>query len=109
MTQPPYEYLHLNFLKETLGVHSKASNDACRAELNRLPLRGNILNLACSYWQHLWSFPNSLVSKIVEVTKSHNNWFIQMGAIFNTLGFSYFYDSPNFSLHDQLSIKTTYY
>ena len=101
----PYEYLHLKFLKEILGVHSKASNDACRAELNRLPLRGKILNIACSYWQHLWSSPNSLVSKIVEVTKSHNNWFIQMGAIFNTLGFSYFYDSPNFSLHDKLSIK----
>ena len=32
----PYEYLHLKFIKEILGVHSKTSNDACRAELNRL-------------------------------------------------------------------------
>ena len=36
----PYEYLHLKFIKEILGVHSKTSNDACRAELNRLPLTG---------------------------------------------------------------------
>ena len=56
----PYEYLHLKFIKEFLGVHSKASNDACRAELNRLPLRGKILNLAFNYWQHLWSSSYSL-------------------------------------------------
>ena len=79
----PYEYLHLKFIKEILGVHSKTSNDACRAELNRLPLRDKILNLsfnywqhelnrlplrdkilnlAFNYWQHLWSSSNSLVS-----------------------------------------------
>ena len=40
----PYEYLHLKFVKEILGVHYKASNDTCRAEVNRLPLRSKILN-----------------------------------------------------------------
>ena len=25
----PYEYIHLKFIKEILGVHSKTSNDAC--------------------------------------------------------------------------------
>ena len=51
----PYAYLHLNSIKEILGVHRKISNDACRVELNRLSLRDNILNLAYNYWQHLWS------------------------------------------------------
>ena len=47
-----FEYLHLKVLIEILGVHRKTSNDACRAEFKRLPLRGNILNL----------YANSLVS-----------------------------------------------
>ena len=64
-----YAYLHLKLLNEILGVHSKTSNDACHAELNRLPLRGEVLNLVCTYWQHLWSCTNSLVSKIAEVTR----------------------------------------
>ena len=92
-------------MKEILGVHSKTSNDACRTELNRLPLRGKILNLAYNYWQHLWSSSNSLVSKIVNVTRSHNSWFIQMGSIFNTLGFSYLSNTPNSNLLNKLSIK----
>ena len=46
----PYEYLHSKFVKEILGVHYKASNDACRAEVNRLSLRSKILNVASNYW-----------------------------------------------------------
>ena len=81
----PTKYLHLKFHKEILGLHSKTSNDSFRAELNRLSLRDRLLNLTCTYWQHLWSTHNSLVSKIVEISMSHNNWFIQMGSIFNTI------------------------
>ena len=86
------------------NVHSKASNDACCAELNRLPLRGKILNLAFNYWQHLKSSSNSLFSKIVDLARSHNSWFIQMGSIFNTLGFSYLSYTPNSNLLNKLSI-----
>jgi len=32
------EKFHLKFIKETLGVHCKASNVECRAELNRRPI-----------------------------------------------------------------------
>ena len=85
-------------------VHSKASNDACCEELNRLPLRGKILNLAFNYWQPLWSSSNSLVSKIVDLARSHNSWFIQMGSIFNTLGFSYLSYIPNSNLLNKQSI-----
>ena len=30
----PYEHLHLKFIKEILGIHSKATNTACLAETN---------------------------------------------------------------------------
>ena len=49
--------------------------------------------------------PNSLVSKIVDLTRSHNSWFIQMGSIFSTLGFSYLSYTPNSNLLNILSIK----
>ena len=39
--------LHIKFIKEILGIHCKASNDGCRAELNRTPLKSKI------YFQYL--------------------------------------------------------
>ena len=69
------------------------------------PLGGKISSLANNYWQHLWSSSNSLVSKIVDVTRFHSSWFIQMGSIFNTLGFSYLSYTPNSNLLNKLSIK----
>ena len=39
----PFEHLHLKFVKEILGVHCKASNAACLAELNRIPLKNTIM------------------------------------------------------------------
>jgi hypothetical protein len=37
------EEFHLKFIKETLGVHCKASNVGCRAELNRRPIHNKII------------------------------------------------------------------
>ena len=34
----PFEYLHMKFIKESLGVHCKDLKAAFRAELARLPL-----------------------------------------------------------------------
>jgi hypothetical protein len=34
----PFEKLHIKFIKEILGIHCKASNDGCRAELKTEPL-----------------------------------------------------------------------
>ena len=39
----PFEHIHLKFIKEILGTHSKSFNAACRAELNRLPLKATAL------------------------------------------------------------------
>ena len=31
----PFEHLHIKFIKEILGLHSKATTVVCLAELNR--------------------------------------------------------------------------
>ena len=51
----PYEYLHLKFIKEILGVHSKTSNDACRTELNRLPIIAHKMTII--YYGHFPIIP----------------------------------------------------
>ena len=54
----PYENLHVKFIKEIFDVHCKTSNDACRSESGRLPLRTKIL-------MSLFNFPNILLNQIL--------------------------------------------
>ena len=47
---------HLNnytFIKEILGVHCKATNAVCLAELNRYPLRGRIQLATIKFLEHI--------------------------------------------------------
>ena len=70
----PFEKLHLKFIKETLGVNCKASNDACRAELARLPLR-NLIHASCIHFlDHMLSSDNTLIYQIYNATKTSNSW-----------------------------------
>ena len=46
-----------------LGVNSKASNIACRAELARFPLKILIDKLSLKYLNHLLSLPDSAITK----------------------------------------------
>lgn len=101
----PFEHLHMKFVKEILGVNSKSSNDACRAELNRLPLSCKALYFTSNYWMHLIASPNSLVSKILNITKPDNKWYIQLGKVFDKFGFSYLINSNNFNTCSLLSLK----
>jgi hypothetical protein len=66
------EKFHMIFIKEILGVHCKASNVACRAELGRLPLRAKISFPCIKFWEHLLTSENALVFKIVQATKNFN-------------------------------------
>ena len=75
----PFEKLHLKFIKEILGVHCKATNDACRAELCRLPLKSKILYSSIKYLEHILDSENSLVKPIFENSVPSNNWFIKLG------------------------------
>ena len=58
----PFEYMHMKFIKEILGVHYKATNAACRAELGRLPLKSKVQTAAINFWEHIITSQNSLVS-----------------------------------------------
>ena len=83
------ERFHLKFIKEILGVHSKASNAACRGELHRLPLSSKIYTSALNFLEHIASSSNSLVNKIFIETENSNPWIKSIKSIINKLGFSY--------------------
>ena len=85
----PYEYLHLKFIKEILGVHCKATNTACRSELNRLPLKAKIQISALKFFEHIHSSHNTLVNKIYLATENTNTWTQNIKNIVNRLGFSH--------------------
>jgi hypothetical protein len=51
----PFEKLHIIFIKEILGIQCKASNDECRAELNRTPLKSEILFSIFNFMNHIIS------------------------------------------------------
>jgi hypothetical protein len=87
------EKFHMKFIKEILGVHCKASNVACRAELGRLPLWAKISFSCIKFWEHLLTSENTLVFKIFQATKNFNPWAKKVYSIFNSLGFSYIAES----------------
>ena len=47
------EKLHIKFCKRVLGVHRKASNDACRGELGRYPLMVDVCTNVLKFYQRL--------------------------------------------------------
>ena len=84
----------MKFIKEILGVHCKASNVVCRAELGRLPLW---VKSCIKFWGHLLTSENTLVFNIFQATKNFNPWSKKLYSIFNSLGFSYIAES-NYSI-----------
>uniref|UniRef100_A0A8C5MQ68 ribonuclease H n=1 Tax=Leptobrachium leishanense TaxID=445787 RepID=A0A8C5MQ68_9ANUR len=68
----PTEIFHLEFCKHLLQVHQSTSNNACRAELGRLPLLLAVQKRALSYWDHLnISSLNSYHHKALLANKDH--------------------------------------
>ena len=72
----PFEHLHIKFIKEILGVHSKATNVACLAELNRFPLKEKIILLSLKFWDHISNSTNTLVNKVYKNLPNDNRWVI---------------------------------
>jgi small nuclear ribonucleoprotein (snRNP)-like protein len=70
----PFEKLHIKFIKEILGIHCKASNDGCRAELNRTPLKSKILFSIFNFMNHIISSKNTLVYDIYIKSRETNPW-----------------------------------
>ena len=65
------EKLHLRFCKLYLGVNSKSSNDACRAELGRLPMKLIVDKQIMKYYQHLNELKHDAIAKqALDISKS---------------------------------------
>jgi hypothetical protein len=69
-----HKHLHIKFIKEILGVHCKATNVACLAELNRYPLRGRIQLATIKFLEHILNANNSLVNKVYSSTAKNSKW-----------------------------------
>ena len=85
----PFEKLHIKFVKEILGVHCKTSNDACRAELGRIPLKGKILFSCFQYLDHILSLEGSIVKDIFENMNQSYPWIVKIKASLQNLGLSF--------------------
>ena len=59
-----FEHLHLNVIKEILGLQCKTTNVACLEETNRTPLHLKIKLSAIKLLDHIVNSPNTLVNKI---------------------------------------------
>jgi hypothetical protein len=70
----PFEKLHIKFIKEILGIHCKASNDGCRAELNRTPLKSKILFSIFNFMNHIIYSKNTFVYDIYIKSRETNPW-----------------------------------
>ena len=72
-----------------MGVHCKSSNDACRAELSRLPLKSKILFSSIKFYDHIISSDNTLVQLVYIATKTRNSWVGKIKRVIQNLGYSF--------------------
>lgn len=101
----PFEHLHIKFIKEILGVHSKATNAACLSELNRYPLKVKILTLMIKFWEHISSSSDTLVNKIYKNIPQNNKWISYVSKTIRELGFNYLTFNPQNIKHNLTCIK----
>jgi hypothetical protein len=85
----PFVHLHIKFIKEILGVHCKATNAACLAELNRYPLRGMIQLATIKFVEHILNANSSLVNKVYSSTAKNSKWLNTVQDWVNKLGFGH--------------------
>ena len=90
----PFEYIHMKFIKEILGVYYKATNAASRTELARLPLKSKVQAAAINVWEHVITSHNTLVNKIYCLTERTNSWVKKVKDVFSTLGYSFINSDP---------------
>ena len=76
-------------MKEILGVHCKASNAACLAELNRKPLKTKIQLAAITFLVHtcIINSQDSLVYKIFRNVEENSIWVKTVKEWLSKLGF----------------------
>ena len=83
--------LHCVFIKQILGVNSKASNWAILSETNRSSLIPGTMTRTISFWKHLQDSPSPIIQETVKLSKalhekSHKSWFTGLSKIADVLG-----------------------
>ena len=99
------EKFHLKFIKETLGVHFKASNVGCRVELNRRPIHNKIIYSIFNFLHHILTSENTLVLDIFTDLKNSNEWIKKMKNMLNSLGMSFIFNDFSNIKYNLNSIK----
>ena len=92
------EKFHLKFIKETLGVHCKASNVGCRVELNRRPIHNKIIYSIFNFLHHILTSENTLVLDIFTDLKNSNEWIKKMKNMLNSLGMSFIFNDFKYKI-----------
>ena len=72
-----------------MGVHYKAINAACRAELGRVPSKLKVQTVAINFWEHIITSQNSLVNKMYSLTEQSNSCIKRVKNITSVLGYSF--------------------
>ena len=92
---------HSNFLKQTLGVHSKTSNPTINGEFARFPLSVIRNNPIIRYWYKINRNPSSLMYKCTYLKDNHgtliNTWSKNVISLLSSLGYAYIWKNVNVS------------
>ena len=110
------EKVHLNFLKQILGVRRQTCNIAVYGEVGRVPLYVLRKVRILKYWYKILSSQNTLLYKVYEQQKnsimqgsSENNWVFQLKLLLNELGFTFLWDNQSITkLQLQMVIQCIY-
>ena len=99
---PDIERVHINFLKQLLGVRSQTSNIGVYGELGRLPFSVMRRIRIIKYWFRIIKNPDSLTYKCfmnaIDVNgnvRNNSSWAYQVKSLLNNLGFSYLWNNSN--------------
>lgn len=86
-------------------MNCKASDDACRAELARLPLKNSIHYSCINFFNHIISSDKTLIYQIYNATRSSNPWIKKTKHLLQSLGYSYIFDNNVNFKHQLINIK----
>ena len=74
------DMLHCVFIKQILGVSSKASNWAVLSETSRSSMISGIMTRMISFWKHLQDSPSPIIQKKLNCQKSYTRKTITHGS-----------------------------
>ena len=88
--------LHIKFLKQILGVHDKATNNAVRGEVGAYPVAIKSLLSSVKYWLYVLKKNNSIVHEAyLDSINIAGGFGHQIKTLLHKLGFSHVWENQN--------------